>query len=87
MREMREKMILEPFFTLWYYGGMTWQEYYSMPTYRKVWLIDRMQKEIAKATEANQDIPDKSPFHNHPQTREMLGKTKNFVNPKTWRPT
>lgn len=68
---------------------MTWQEYYTTPVYRRLWLINRINKEIKAVAEnkENSDIPDKSPHHNHPQIREMTGKFKTHVTPKTWRPT
>jgi hypothetical protein len=80
--------MMEPFFLLGYYFGMTWETYYSFPISYRRWLIKRINDEIKKASEAQDDIPTKAPHHNTPQMRQLTGKTKQFQqNPKSWRAT
>lgn len=76
---------MEPFFILGYYFGMTWETYYDYPVAYKKWLIERINTEINRAVNNKADIPSKAPQHNTPQIREMTGKAKQFVNPKTHR--
>lgn len=81
----RERIILEPFFTLFYYGGFQWNEFYHFPVSYRRWLIKRIEKEIQRATEKDGDIPDKTLEHNTPQLRQLTGKFKPFVNAKNHR--
>lgn len=64
---------------------MTYSEYLNFPVAYKRWLIERINKEITKATEKQADIPSKAPHHNTPDLRSLTGKAKQFVNPKTQR--
>jgi hypothetical protein len=72
-------------FLLGYYYGMTYSEYLNFPVAYKRWLIERINKEITKASEKQADIPSKAPHHNVPDVRAMTGKARQFVNPRTQR--
>lgn len=52
--------------------------YYNLPIAYKRWLLERIRKEISKATENNADIPTKGVAHNTPDMRAMSGKVKQF---------
>lgn len=73
---LREGILLEPFFLLGYYFGMSWSDYQSFPLKYRRWLITRINTEIEKAAKAQSDIPTKAPHHNNPEIRELLGKVK-----------
>jgi hypothetical protein len=73
-----EEVLLEPWFLLQYYVGMDTATYYNLPITYKRWLIERVIKEINKASEQKADIPSKGAHHNDPQIRAMAGKFKNF---------
>jgi len=75
----KEAVLLEPFFLLGYYFGMDWNTYYNYPIAYKRWLIKRIEKEINKAHEAQNDIPSKAPHHNTPDVRSLTGKTRSQV--------
>lgn len=74
--EDKEDLILEPFFSLMYYGGMSWETYYNFPVAYKKWLIKRIEKEIKRTNETSDDIPSKALQHNTTDIRNMTGKTK-----------
>ena len=75
-------------FLLGYYFGMTPADYYNFPVAYKRWLIERIDKEIQKASEGGAPIPSKAAHHNDPHIRAMNGLPKQFgVNGKTARPT
>jgi len=78
--EHREIVFLEPFFLLGYYFGMDFRTYYNMPVRYRRWLIERIDKEIRKAAEANKaggsQIPSKGAHHNSPDIRAMAGKQR-----------
>lgn len=76
--EDKELVLLEPWFLLGYYFGMTVNEYLGLPVAYKRWLIQRINTEIKKATEAGADIPSKGVHDNLPDIRAMTGKTKHF---------
>lgn len=68
---------------LGYYFGMDYPTYYNLPlTYRK-WLIQRIDKEIKRAADANKEggsqIPSKGAHHNTPNVRAMSGKQRPIV--------
>lgn len=75
----KENVILEPFFILTYYAGMSWETYYDFPVRYKEWLVHRIAKEINKSQETKSDIPSKAPHHNPSDLRAMLGKAKPHV--------
>lgn len=82
----KEVVLLEPWFLLGYYYGMTIDEYLRLPIVYKRWLIERINKEIKKASENGADIPSKGTHHNSPDIRAMTGKAKQFgMNGRTQR--
>jgi hypothetical protein len=54
--ESKEQILLEPFFLLGYYFGMTWQDYYSLPVSYKSWLIQRIKKEIERGSDKGNEL-------------------------------
>jgi hypothetical protein len=72
--QSKESEILEPFFLLTYYAGMSWETYYTFPIAYRKWLIDRINKEINAARKSQSDIPTKAPHHNTEDLRAMTGK-------------
>lgn len=79
MPEDKEQVLLEPFFLLGYYFGMTWNDYYNFPVSYKRWLIERIQKEIKKTNGNGQEAGTKAAHHNDPQTRALQGKHREHV--------
>jgi len=81
--DYREMVFLEPFFLLGYYFGMDYKTYYNMPLSYRKWLIERVGKEIKKASEANAEgasnIPSKGAHHNLPEARAIAGKARAHV--------
>ena len=67
--------MMEPFFTLAHYGGMTWDVYYNWPiTYRR-WYIKRLNEEMERASKGGESQQvSKAPQHNDPGLRELQGK-------------
>lgn len=74
MQEMREQIILKPFFQLGYYFGMSWETYMDFPTPYRSWLIEQINNEITRAAAAGGNIPDKAPHDNTPDVRSLTGK-------------
>lgn len=72
----KEALILEPFFALMYYGGMSWETYYTFPVRYKQWLIGRINKEILSRQEGGNDIASKGFHHNTSDIRQMTNKTR-----------
>ena len=73
--EDREIVIMEPFFDLSYYGGVSWETYYNWPIAYKRWYLKRLNKEIERAHKSGeQDMVSKAAHHNDPVTREMMNK-------------
>lgn len=73
-------------FLLGYYYGMDVETYYNFPVRYKHWLIERINKEIKKASETKSDIPSKAVHHNTPDIRALTGKARQFgMNGKTQR--
>jgi hypothetical protein len=77
--EDKEALLLEPFFLLGYYFGMTWQDYYHLPVTYKRWLIERIQREIKKTNSNGNEAGTKGAHHNDPQTRAFQGKHREHV--------
>lgn len=77
--EDKEQVLLEPFFLLGYYFGMTWGDYYSFPVSYKRWLIERIQKEIKRTNSNGNEAGTKAAHHNDPQTRSLTGKNRDHV--------
>ena len=74
----KEAIVLEPWFLLGYYFGLTLPEYLTLPVSYKRWLIERIGKEIKKASESKSDIPSKGIHDNSPDLRSMSGKFRTF---------
>jgi len=78
--EHRELVFLEPFFLLTYYVGMDWATYLKFPLQYRKWLIERVNKEVKSAVDANKkgggDVPSKGAHHNDPTTRALSGKQR-----------
>jgi hypothetical protein len=55
---------------------MDWGTYMKFPIMYKKWLIKRIEKEISKAHENNNDIPSKGMHHNTPDVRSLTGKVR-----------
>lgn len=74
--QYRESVFLESFFAFGYYFGMGIREYMNFPLEYRSWLMNRIEKEIKAAHETQNAIPDKTPQHNSPQIRSILGMSK-----------
>ncbi len=55
-----------------YYGGMLWDEIYSLPVSYKRWMIERIGKEINKSN----DGQSRAAHQNTPDIRAMQGKAR-----------
>ena len=78
--EHKEDVILEPFFALGYYFGMSWETYYDFPISYKHWLVKRIEKEIKRGNDS--DPPQnlsKAPHHNTSDVKALTGHRKPFV--------
>jgi len=81
--EDRIAVLFEPIFLLMYYMGFTWESFGMGPltTAQRRWFVGRLNDEIERSNknpEAN-EIPTKSPMHNMPDVRQMMGKMKPFT--------
>ena len=66
---------MEPFFNLSYYGGISWETYYSWPVSYKRWYMKRLNKEMERArNNGEEDMVSKAAHHNDPDVRQMMGK-------------
>lgn len=80
MPEDRAAVILEPFFLLGYYFGMSnWSDYYNFPVAYKRWMVERINKEIEKAAKAQNGQMSKAPHDNTPDVRGLTGKARENV--------
>ena len=57
-----------------YYGGFTYTEAYRLPVYQRYWFIDRLNKEIKKASDGDAPQGSRASHDNDPQMRAMLGR-------------
>jgi hypothetical protein len=82
----REKW-LDEFFNLGYYFGMDWATFIQFPVTYKGWLMERITKEIAKASETGGGT--KAAHHNTPEIAALQGKFRQFgtQSPRLQRPT
>lgn len=79
-------LILEPFFLLGYYFGMShWGDYYKFPVAYKRWLIKRINEEIQKAAEAQNGQTSKGYHNNTPDIRGLTSKARSLVPAKLQR--
>lgn len=62
---------------------MSWETYYNFPVSYKKWLIERINKEIQEAAEANKqggaNVPSKAAHHNSPDLRALSGKHRSIT--------
>lgn len=78
--EDRAKVLLEPFFALGYYFGMTsWKDYYHFPVVYRRWLIKRINEEIEKAAAAQNGNTSKGLHDNTPDIRSLTNKSRTEV--------
>jgi len=69
--------MLEPFFLLGYYFGMSnWRDYYHFPVAYKRWLIKRINEEIQKASDAQNGQTSKGMHDNTPDIRGLTNKAR-----------
>jgi hypothetical protein len=85
MPEDKEQVYLEPFFLLGYYFGMSYTDYKNFPVSYKVWLIKRINTEITKASEQQNDIPAKGAHNHTPDMRALTQKSRTNVPAKLQR--
>ena len=64
-----------------YYMGFSYFEAYRIPIWQRRWFIERMNKEIKKTNEANggEGAVTRSPEHNTPDVRAMMGRYRSMV--------
>ena len=75
--ENREAVILEPFFLLGYYFGMSdWDQYYRFPVSYRRWLINRINEEMKRAADSGSGQVSKGAHNNTPDVRELTGKQR-----------
>ena len=55
-----------------YYMGFSYWECYNVPIQYRVWFIQRLNKELARASE-KENTPTRAAHQNNPQTRAMMG--------------
>ena len=73
----RPAVLLEPFFALGYYFGMSWETYYNFPVAYKEWLVSRINKELQKYEDSG-DHGSKSFQVNNLDANQLRGKTRSF---------
>lgn len=64
---------------------MSYADYLKFPVSYKIWLIKRINREIAEASENKNDIPAKGAHNNSPDIRALTGKTRQQVPAKLQR--
>lgn len=71
--------MLEPFFLLGYYFGMTWSDYRKFPVAYRRWLVGRINEEIKKAAENQNGQTSRGMHDNTPDIRQLTGKSRDVV--------
>ena len=66
------QIFLEQSFSLMYYMGFSYWECYNIPTQYRVWFIQRLNKELTRASES-ENVPTRAAHQNSPQTRALMG--------------
>ena len=61
-----------------YYMGFTYFEAYSIPTWQRVWFIERINKEIERTT-AVDDTASKALHHNSADLRSLQNRGRSQV--------
>ena len=70
--------IEEKIFLLMYYGGFTYTEARSLPIYKALWYVERINKEFKKTNDEG-DPASRGAHNNTPETREMQGRNRTNV--------
>jgi hypothetical protein len=73
--EQYEQVILEPWFNLAYYCGITWETYMNWPVPIRDWTLRRILKEINNAGAS------KSPVDNPPDVKALTGQIRQIGSP------
>ena len=58
-----------------YYMGFTYLEAYNIPVWQRMWFLDRINKEIKKANDA-QSGASRAAHQNSPDARAMMGRAR-----------
>jgi hypothetical protein len=66
--------IMEPAFSLVYYGGFTNTDIDQMQVQRKIWYMERLSKEITKG--ADDGSGTRATHQNTPEIRELQGRQR-----------
>jgi hypothetical protein len=59
--------------------GFSYIEAYNIPVWQRRWFIQRLNKEFAKAAEANQPAKSKAAHTNTPEARSLMGNHRATV--------
>ena len=62
-----------------YYMGFTYVEAYNIPIWQRRWFIERIQKEIKRASEQGNQQPTRAMHENSPDVRAMMGRHRAAV--------
>ncbi len=64
-----------------YYMGFTYSEAYSIPIWQREWFLDRLNREIERTNEANnnQGATTRAAHHNSADLRSMQGRHRQQV--------
>lgn len=64
-----------------YYQGFSYAEAYNIPVWQRVWFLNRINKELKRANEANggDGAASRAAHHNSPDTRELMGRGRSQV--------
>jgi hypothetical protein len=60
---------------LMYYMGFSYVECYNIPIWQRIWFIERINKEIKQANEA-QSGASRAAHANTPDARAMMGRSR-----------
>lgn len=58
-----------------YYGGFSYRETYDMPVAYKRWFIERINKELSRGQDQDQNT-SRALQHNTPEARSLMGMTR-----------
>ena len=58
--------------------GFTYVECYNIPVWQRIWFIERLNKEIKRANDANngQGAPTRGAHDNTPDARQLMGRQR-----------
>lgn len=64
-----------------YYMGFTYIESYNLPIWKRLWFLDRINKEIKRVNEANkgQGAPTRAAHDNTPDARAWMQRNRDMV--------